>query len=338
MNSVWFPSSARDGQHECVTYLELNDCHSQLDLLLDNHKSIQLTPGRFKGRLLAMQTGAASIFVENYNRALEVELLLPDGDFTFVAAISGLTEDVAFGGVTTTTDWVLVGPPKAEHHTVLPPDCLSVVAKVEMNALLSHPAILPEVADWFSSVRERPVLVSSFLLAERFRSGALAVLESMVSGRAKAIREAVDQAFILDLVIGFNLEWLRQNSYVTHKPSKARERFLLARRLLLGVREDVGKRFKSSIRDFGSQRLFELAFSNQVNMGPLAYSRLARLQNARQKLLDKTFEQESIGDIAAEEGFWDWSRFTSYYNRQFCELPSETRSRLLEDARGSCRA
>lgn len=328
MSSVWFPSSVQNGRHEYVSYLELNDCHSQLDLLLDNHNSIQLTPGRFKGRLLAMQTGLASVFIENYNRALEVELMLPDHHFTFVAAVSGLTEEVAFAGVTGNTDWVLVGPPKMEHHTVLPPDCLSVVGRVEANALLAHPALLPEVADWFGSIRRRPVMVNSRWLAQRFRDNALVVMESMVSDGAKAIREAVDRAFILDLVVGFNLEWLRQSSYSTYGSSRVRERFLLARRLLLGAREEVGKQFKSSIREHGSQRLFEKAFSNQVNMGPLTYSRVVRLHNARHKLLDASREEKSIGDIAAEEGFWEWSRFTTYYRRQFGELPSETRSRL----------
>ncbi|WP_422037784.1 helix-turn-helix domain-containing protein [Roseibium sp.] len=327
MSDIWFPPSARSGHHDFVSYLELNDSHSQLDLMLDNYKSIQLTPGRFKGRLLAAQTGQVSVFVENYSRALEVEMLLPDGAFTLVAAVSGLTGDVSFGGVTDATDWVLVGPPRTEHHTVLPPDCLAVVVKVDMNALLRHPVLLPEVFDWFGSMRDRPVLVNSLWLAERFRENAHAVLESMVSGLAADLRQVVDQTFLLGLVTGFNLEWLRQSRYSTYTASRARERFLLARRLLLDAQEDMSRSFRTSISKHGSQRLFEKAFANQVNMGPLSYSRLVRLHNARRKLLDETHGEESIGDIAAQEGFWDWSRFTSHYRRQFGELPSETRHR-----------
>nr|WP_319383027.1 helix-turn-helix domain-containing protein [uncultured Roseibium sp.] len=325
MSDIWFPPSARLGQNEFVSYLELNDSHSQLDLLLDNYRSIQLTPGRFKGRLLATKTGRVSVFVENYSRALEVEMLLPGGEFTFVAAVSGLTEEVSFGGVTDATDWVLVGPPLTEHHTVLPPDCLAVVVKVEMNALLTHPVLLPEVSDWFGSIRDRPVLVNSLWLAERFRETAHGVLESMVSGSSADLRRVVDETFLLGLVTGFNLEWLRQNRYSTYTISRARERFLLARRLLLNACEDMSRSFRTSISKHGSQRLFEQAFADQVNMGPLSYARVVRLHNARRKLLDETLREVSIGDIAAEEGFWDWSRFTSHYRRQFGELPSETR-------------
>ncbi|WP_422041773.1 helix-turn-helix domain-containing protein [Roseibium sp.] len=60
-------------------------------------------------------------------------------------------------------------------------------------------------------------------------------------------------------------------------------------------------------------------------MGPLSYARLVRLHNARQKLRDGKFDRESIGNIAAQEGFWEWSRFTSYYGKHFGELPSQTR-------------
>ncbi|WP_422038640.1 helix-turn-helix domain-containing protein [Roseibium sp.] len=56
------------------------------------------------------------------------------------------------------------------------------------------------------------------------------------------------------------------------------------------------------------------------------YLRVLRLNRARRKVGDRAFSGQSIGDIAAEEGFWDWSRFTNYYRRQFGELPSETRS------------
>ncbi|WP_420333121.1 hypothetical protein [Roseibium sp.] len=97
-----------------------------------------------------------------------MELQLPDGQFTFVAAFIGLTDVVAVGCATNTTGWLCVGSPKTRRHLVLPPGCPTVVAMMEMNALLLQPGIPPEFADWFSSVRERTVLVSLLSLAERF--------------------------------------------------------------------------------------------------------------------------------------------------------------------------
>ncbi|WP_421983954.1 helix-turn-helix domain-containing protein [Roseibium sp.] len=149
----------------------------------------------------------------------------------------------------------------------------------------------------------------------------------MVSRSEPEIRKLVDNAFLLGLAVGLNFEWLRQNSYATLKPSRARKRFMQARQLLLSAQEDLAPSYRSSLKELGSPRVFEQAFSSQVQMGPLTYSRVVRLNNARRKLLNADHAGVSIGDIAAEEGFWDWSRFTSHYRRQFGELPSDTRHR-----------
>ena len=69
--------------------------------------------------------------------------------------------------------------------------------------------------------------------------------------------------------------------------------------------------------------------SEHVNMGPRSYARIVRLHNARRKLREERYFDESIGNIAAQEGFWDWSRFTAYYSKHFGELPSATRRKAM---------
>ena len=103
--------------------------------------------------------------------------------------------------------------------------------------------------------------------------------------------------------------------------------------MLLNDGDVIGRIKSGALRELGSQRSLEKAFSDFAFMGPLAYLRVARLHNARRKLLDPGRTDQSIGDIAAEEGFWDWSRFTSYYRRQFGELPSRTRERVSDTRR-----
>ncbi|MCB1452789.1 MAG: helix-turn-helix transcriptional regulator, partial [Rhizobiaceae bacterium] len=74
-----------------------------------------------------------------------------------------------------------------------------------------------------------------------------------------------------------------------------------------------------------SKRTVEQAFSSNVSVGPLTYSRILRLHQVRRKLMDPSMATLSIGDIAAEHGFWDWSRFSQHYRRQFGSLPSAAR-------------
>lgn len=331
MSDIWFPPSAMLERNEFVSNFELTDCHSELDFVFatigSNCNFNQLTPGPFTGRVLKIHTGRVLIVVEKYNQVLETAGMLPGDCFTFGAVIPR-GADIAWGADTASdAGQVMVAPPLAEGLGVLPPVFWCVGAQVQKDALLAHPALLPEVADWLCGLRRRPVTVTSSQLAERFREDTLSALETMVSHSDPEFRNLVDNAFLLGLVVGFNFEWLRQNSYSTLKPSRARKRFMQARQLLLSAREDVAPSYRSSLKELGSPRMFEQAFSSQVQMGPLAYSRVVRLNNARRRLLDETHGEESIGDIAAREGFWDWSRFTSHYRRQFGELPSETRRR-----------
>lgn len=58
----------------------------------------------------------------------------------------------------------------------------------------------------------------------------------------------------------------------------------------------------------------------------MAYLRSIRLNEARRRLLSPESADRSIGDIAAEFGFWHPSRFASYYRDQFGETPSRKRS------------
>lgn len=330
MLANWFPAIKFTNEHDFIHHEEFSDCDEQAVRFGNRSGYVQLGEGPFNGRLFSAAIGDVSIYVEYSNQPLEKEVLISPDHFSFVTAISMGEPDVAFGGVTRSTEWLQVAAPKGEHVAIVPSECVLVLARIEKTCLLSHSSLLPEVADWFQNLPRHPVFVNSPWLARRFRADVQVVLECVMSAAGGICRAAADKAFVAALVNGFNMELLRQNTIATHKITRARERFLLGRKLLLEAHEDVAASFRSASRKLGSQRLLEQAFSDQVNMGPLSYSRVTRLHNARRKLLDKTFEEESIGDIAAEEGFWDWSRFTSYYRRQFKELPSETRLRASQ--------
>ncbi|WP_305983805.1 helix-turn-helix domain-containing protein [Roseibium sp. MMSF_3544] len=328
MKAIWFPSRQVTERLNIFQDQELQDCGAQADLFGGNRHYVQLSAGLFSGRLLAVDVGDLRILIEYSNHRLEKEVKLEGDCFSFVTAVALKPPDIAFGGVTRSTDWVQVCPPEAERVALTPSNTLFIYARLKTTALLEHEALLPEVSDWLCDLRKNPVFVTSASLANRLRSNTLASLECLASDAGHDYRAAVKQAFIFGLVTGLNFEWLRQNMIGTPGSTTSRDRFLAARKLLLGKHEDVAKKFKAASKNLGSQRVIEQAFSNQVNMGPLSYARVVRLHNARQKLLDASLENESIGDIAAEEGFWDWSRFTTYYRRQFGELPSETRARF----------
>ena len=60
-------------------------------------------------------------------------------------------------------------------------------------------------------------------------------------------------------------------------------------------------------------------------MGFSAYHRLLRLHAVRRSLRTNHQKERSIGDIAAEFGFLNWSYFGEQYRAAFGERPSDTR-------------
>lgn len=76
-------------------------------------------------------------------------------------------------------------------------------------------------------------------------------------------------------------------------------------------------------------RSIQQAFSQHAGTTPQRYFRALRMHRVRHALRAGPGDRppQTIGDIAADHGFHDWSLFTRLYRMQFGELPSETRAR-----------
>ncbi len=69
----------------------------------------------------------------------------------------------------------------------------------------------------------------------------------------------------------------------------------------------------------------ERAFGEHLGISPKRYLVAIRLSAVRRQLLDPG-QAQTIGDIAADWGFWHMSKFAQDYRRMFGEKPSDTRS------------
>ena len=77
-----------------------------------------------------------------------------------------------------------------------------------------------------------------------------------------------------------------------------------------------------------SPRNLQLAFRECLEMTPLEYLRLLRLNRAR-FLLQDCPPHETIAQIAGASGFAHLGRFSAQYTRRFGETPSQTRKRRV---------
>lgn len=74
-----------------------------------------------------------------------------------------------------------------------------------------------------------------------------------------------------------------------------------------------------------SRRALQYVFEDVLQLSPVAYLRLMRLNRVRVSLLQTG--NGSVGDVAARWGFWHLSRFAADYKSLFGELPSATLQR-----------
>jgi AraC family ethanolamine operon transcriptional activator len=80
-------------------------------------------------------------------------------------------------------------------------------------------------------------------------------------------------------------------------------------------------------RLFVSRRTLQYCFEDVLNLSPIQYLRLIRLNGARRSLRALSSSPASVRDVAANWGFWHFSQFSSDYRKLFGQCPSEALAR-----------
>ena len=73
-----------------------------------------------------------------------------------------------------------------------------------------------------------------------------------------------------------------------------------------------------------SERTLQKWFNRHYGVTPMSYLRRARLIMAKQELREASRNKNTVAAIAAKWRFYDASRFTAAYKKEFGELPSST--------------
>ena len=328
METAWFPDPELIKHSKFVHYSTHDDFSMQASMQ-GLFSSVQVGAGRFDGKLLMAQTGQASVYIDYSNLPLEKELNNRSSDFVFAVTLDQETDRQAHDGSEKIDGTVCVFPPGGEIVRISPPELTELIIRVEKTQLMQQLERIPWLADWFWNLKACTRVASAWL-AKRLRADILLALEGAIASRNDKQRSAIDRVVILSLVHGFALEYAVNHTLATSAEPAVVARFLSARAALLGQIEQVsGESFAADFKVPDADVAVEGAFAECIKMGPLAYARVVRLHHARRHLLDKRRRDQSIEEIAAEEGFWEWGRFATYYREQFGERPSETRNRIV---------
>lgn len=307
--------------------LETRDLEQFTSCCPDTARIVQLGEGHFSGRLLDLNFPGISFCLAWCNQAIEKEIDLHNDMLTFSMCVDTRRPDLCYNGVTKAKDWVLLQSGGDRSILISPAESTQLTVKVSKRIFGELTDALPEIADWLNGEVAHGEFLKTTFFANRLRDVCRVALEASRLPGSVERRQAFGNSFLASLATGLTFEWLSKQAFFTHQKPRALELYQAVRHALLthdGETELLSSREFSRL---GSRRSIEKAFAELINMGPAKYARIVRLNNSRRKLHDKAYADTSIGDIAAEEGFWDWSRFTTYYRKQFGELPSDTRSK-----------
>ena len=332
VSTGWFPNYPLGAKTPLLLDHAYFDFDQQSEQLTGHDQTyVQLTPGPFSGRFFSGFLGPdVSIHLEYSNQALEQRI---GGDPNALSFGVVLSEQIPFrtnGRHLSGTD-VMILPPSGSLDVVSPIDGAIMAIVIAKNRLLAEPGLAPQVAEWLDHLHGDIGLLRAPRLAARLREDAAHALESAatVGINSDEAGTVLGNALIAGIAAKLSLEWALPDDMLEAASANSYGRFLQWRDAL---RNHVGE--SDSAIDLEkltnrSKRSIEQAFSDQLSVGPLTYLRIQRLHNVRRALADKSCNSQSIGDIAASNGFWNWSRFSQAYKTHFGELPSEARKRLL---------
>lgn len=318
-----------------TTFVDRNydDFDAQSERLTGHdQRYIQLTPGPFRGRFVSAFLGPhVSVHVETANQALEQSVgcnreqlnigLVLDPDKTFTA-----------NGMHLDANGIMISRADAELDIDSPVGG-TVAAICVDRAAIEECCGDEDISDFLLSRPGSVDIILAPALAEQLRQNLTAVLSACNDARNSVELSGLEGAFLAAICAQIALhratgsDWSKAT--LPHQGNR-----MLAAKSLLRHNRDTSPDYPELSRRLGcTPRSIQSAFAAQGMPNPSQYLRAVKLNRVRRDLLQPGIEAQSIGDIAARHGFWNWSRFSQHYQRQFGELPSETRARLQTDSR-----
>ncbi|WP_165821405.1 helix-turn-helix domain-containing protein [Falsiruegeria mediterranea] len=304
-----------------------SDFDAQSQRLVGHDQSyVQLSPGTFEGRFLSCTLGPdIAIHIEHCNQALEQQLSGHSTALSIGVAIQGRQSFLA-NGEGLSPDDILFIPPGSDLHLLSPVNGAVLAITVQDSCLASYADLSDPLRTYLHETPEVRILRNP-QLARRIREDVVQAIEGcnrVDCSQQEAAR--IGHALLTGLFAKLSIDLCALPGGDHGQIRQSYDRFMACRDTILRGWEQVHDLDALTDQTGIKRRSLQQAFTSHVSAGPLTYHRIIRLHLVRRALLDETFQSDSIGDIAARFGFWNWSQFTQHYRSHFGEVPSQTRA------------
>ncbi|WP_260958650.1 helix-turn-helix domain-containing protein [Pseudomonas citri] len=284
----------------------------------------QLTAGSTESSLIQLTTARCHVFREQINQRVVQHGVAPRDKMCFAMPIT-VPGAIRMQGreVDDSSLFFLHGGEEFMFHMPTGMELLAITFERELfEQALAQTASAKEI----SQLLRQPVIR---VPAQRFadaRRRMLAVfsqaLANEVPDHAQDWEQALEQAMLGEL-----LQLMTDPACDKHQrtPSSTRS-FIVEKchRLVTTEMIDVPSVIELCQRLQVSRRTVQNSFRSVTETTPLNYLRSVRLNGVRRTLMSTQASHLSIGDAAAQWGFYHLSHFAAEYHALFAELPSQT--------------
>lgn len=327
---AWFPDHQWSANSATLVDQAFFDFDQQAERLVGHDQEyMQLSDGRFHGRFVSCFLGPeTALHFEFANQALAQSIAASRDSYSFGVVLSA-PEPFRANGVDIDMGAIFVIPPNAAFELYSPQNAAVLAIVIDKERLARRLAPAPYLRDWIGGLDQEIGFLRAPAIADRLRRDALsAVVNSCTVGDHGPEPTWLADALIDSLVAGLILEWGGIEAIMTGS-SRNFTRFLEFRHGL-----DLSQETEASVQSLAtrlrvSKRSIQYAFSRELSLGVSSYVLRSRLHRVRRSLLRTADQAGSIGDMAAEHGFWNWSHFSKQYRQLFGERPSDTRRRSV---------
>lgn len=321
----WIANCASCADQLGVDFERFTDFDQQSEKLIGfDQEYFQLSLGAFDGQFLSVDFGGGiSIHIEYANRALGQSMTAPP-DCLSIGVVLG-QGGFSVNGQSLAEDAVLFAPPGSELH-FKSPEHGSIVAVCISKEAVGRSGIGSGLFGLEASLY--PTVLQTPDFASRARSDILATLNKL---SFFADRSMLGQIMATSLLANLAAEMtLRSDVQIKSGATRKFETFQRVVALSRSLDHSQISLVDLTNRLEVSPRTLQTSFKDIVGCGPLEYLRILRLCEARSRIVHWPASEDTIGDIAARSGFYDWSHFSRLYKKQFGESPSQTRQRQIE--------
>jgi AraC family transcriptional regulator, ethanolamine operon transcriptional activator len=276
----------------------------------------QITPGHFHGTLAELQLPQMQVFRENTSQAVRQSCCVwPD---TFWFGMPEQTGQTRINGRLAGQDAIMVRPGHCEFELLTPADYAIFGIVVRRNALLQAADQMDCRLDWTQLAGAEVMHVNDTL-----RKACLQTLAGMLTQESVGVSPDLRQQAVISALLAM-LDTSEVDSAVSNSFMRRQRIVAKARDFVLGHCDQVITVPELCERLHVSRRTLQYCFEDVLDISPMQYLRVIRLNGARRHLRENLSDARTVRDVAADWGFWHFSQFSSDYRKLFGQSPSES--------------